>query len=50
MNNFIFTLVNGEWVKQIIKIDSDGHALFKKVTMTEFERENGYSETLLSLQ
>lgn len=50
MNNFIFSFVDGGWIKQSIKIDSYGKVLLKKVKMTQFEKENGYSEALLSLQ
>lgn len=49
MNNFIFSLVNGEWVKLLIKLGDNGAVSFKKVKMTQFEKENGYSEALLSL-
>jgi hypothetical protein len=49
MNNFIFSLINGEWVKQSVKIQVDGSVLLRHVKMTEFERQNGYSENLLSL-
>lgn len=49
MNNFVFTLINGEWVKQSIKKDGHGKVILKKVKMTKFEKENGYSETLLPL-
>lgn len=49
MNDFIFSFVNGEWIKQSVKIDEFGAVFFKKVKMTDFEKENGYSETLLSL-
>lgn len=49
MNDFIFSLINGEWVKQSVEIQVNGSVLLRSVKMTQFEKENGYSESLLSL-